>query len=179
MAKTRVPAPAETIAGAIRIVRGHKVLLDADLAALYGVATRVLVQAVKRNRDRFPADFLFQLTNQEVAALRSQPVISNAPGGRGGRRHLPYAFTEHGALMAATVLRSRRAIETSLYVVRAFVRLREMIVANRELAKKLAELEQRLDTHDRTIGEIVRAIRELTASPEPPTKRRIGFIQSD
>jgi hypothetical protein len=174
-ANARVPT--ERIAGAIRIVRGHKVLLDADLAALYGVATRVLVQAVKRNLDRFPADFMFQITDQEVAALRSQSVISNA--GRGGRRYRPYAFSEHGALMAAAVLNTPRAVEMSLYVVRAFVWLRETLRANRALANKLDELEQRVGTHDRDIAGIVRAIRELTAAPEPARKRRIGFIQED
>lgn len=179
MASTHAPVPAARIADAIRIVRGLKVLLDADLAALYGVATRKLVQAVKRNRDRFPAEFIFRLTDQEVAALRSQSVISNGRPGRGGRRYRPYAFSEHGALMAATVLNTPRAVEMSLYIVRAFVRLREAVSTNRALAKKLDELEQRLDTHDRAIGEIVRAIRELTASPEPAKKQRIGFIQAD
>lgn len=116
--RTKAPVPTEQIADAIRIVRGHKVLLDTDLATRYGVKTRVLVQAVKCNRDRFPADFMFQLTNQEVAALRSQSVISNAQPGRGGRRYAPYAFSEHGALMAATVLNTARAVEMSLYVVR-------------------------------------------------------------
>jgi hypothetical protein len=171
--------PTERIGGVIRIVRGHKVLLDADLAMLYGVATRVLVQAVKRNIDRFPADFTFQLTDQEVAGLRSQSVISNARPGRGGRRYRPYAFSEHGALMAAAVLNTPRAVEMSLYSVRAFVRLREALSANRALAKKLDELERRLDSHDQAISEIVRAIRDLTAPPEPAGKRRIGFIQSD
>jgi hypothetical protein len=176
--ETNAPAATQRIASAIRVVRGHKVLLAAELAALYGVATRVLVQAVRRNRERFPADFLFQLTDQEVVALRSQSVISDARPGRGGRRYRPYAFSEHGALMAATVLNTPRAVEMSLYIVRAFVRLREAAAANRALARKLDELEQRLHTHDQAIAEIVRAIRELTAVPEPK-QRRIGFIQSD
>lgn len=176
MVGSKAPAAAERIPEAIRIVRGHKVLLDADLAALYGVATRVLVQAVKRNRDRFPADFLFQLTDQEVASLRSQFVISNARPGRGGRRYAPYAFSEHGALMAATVLNTARAVEMSLYVVRAFVQLREILSANKALAKKLDELEQRLDDHDVAIAEIVQAIRELMAPAVPQPKRKIGFM---
>ena len=171
--------PAEQIESRILLVRGQRVLLDAELARLYGVSTGRLNEQVKRNLERFPADFMFQLTKQEVGALRSQFAMSNARPGRGGRRHAPFAFAEHGAIMAATVLNSPRAIEMSLYVVRAFVRLRGMIVANKQLTKKLDELEQRLDTHDHAIGEIMRAIREFTAPPEPARKRRIGFIQSD
>jgi hypothetical protein len=152
------------------------VMLDADLAKLYGVATRVLVQAVKRNIQRFPDDFTFQLTNHEVAALRSQSVISKGGSGRGGRRYAPYVFTEHGALMAASVLNTPRAVEMSRFVVRAFVRLREVIAASGQLAQKLDELEKRLHEHDEAIVEIVRAIRQLTASPPPAPKRRIGFI---
>ena len=161
----------------ILLLRGQRVVLDAELARLYGVGTGRLNEQVKRNLERFPADFMFQLTKQEVAALRSQFAISNV--GRGGRRHAPSAFTEHGAIMAATVLSSPRAIEMSLHVVRAFVRLREMIVANKALAKKLDELEQRVNTHDQAIGDLVRAIRELSTPPDPARKRRIGFIQSD
>jgi len=119
-------------------VRGQKVLLDADLARLYGVSTGRLNEQVKRNLERFPADFLFQLTKQEVTALRSQFAMSNAPPGRGGRRHAPFTFAEHGAIMAATVLNAPRAIEMSLYVVRPFVRLREMIIANKALAARRA-----------------------------------------
>jgi len=128
--------------------------------------------------DPFPGDFMFQLTNQELAILRSQFATSSSQTRRlasGGRRTAPYAFTEHGPIMAATVLNSPRAIEVSAYVVRAFVRLREMIAANKELAKKLHELEQRLDTHDQAITEIMHAIRQLMAPPEPK-KRPIGFI---
>src|SRR3970040_2141722 len=120
------PVPRERIERAILVLRGHKVMLDADLAALYGVETRVLVQAVKRNLERFPKDFMFQLTNQELATWRSQIVMSN-PGARMGLRRPPFAFTEHGALMAATVLNSPRAVEMRLYVVRDFVRLREVL----------------------------------------------------
>lgn len=176
MTKAKPAVLAEQIAAAIRIVRGHKVLFDADLAALYGVETRALLQAVKRKRDRFPADFIFHLTNQEVASLRSQTVISNARPGRGGRRYTPYAFSEHGALMAATVLNTARAVEMSLYVVRAFVRMREVIAASKELAKKLDELERRLDDHDDAIVEVVKAIRQLTAPTTLTPKRRIGFV---
>lgn len=171
-------APHAPIESRILLVRGQRILLDAELARLYGVSTGRLNEQVKRNRGRFPADFLFQLTKQEVAALRSQFAISNTPG-RGGRRYAPLAFTEHGAIMAATVLNSERAIEMSLHVVRAFVRLRDMIAANKALAAKLEELEQRLATHDQVIGEIIQAIRDLAAAPEPTRKQRIGFIQSD
>jgi hypothetical protein len=168
--------PAERIADVIRVVRGRRAMLDADLAALYGVATRVLVQAVKRNLERFPAEFVFRLANQEVAGLRSQFVISNLGVGRGGRRYLPYAFTEHGALMAAMVLNTPRAVEMSRYVVRAFVRLRDIVAANARLAQKLDELERRLNDHDEAIVEIVRTIRQLTAPPPLAPKRRIGFV---
>jgi len=156
----------------IFLVRGQKVLLDAGLAALYDVEVRALNQAVKRNEGRFPADFVFQLTAEENEALKSQFVISKSS--RGGRRHAPYAFTEHGAIMAAGVLNSPRAVEMSIYVVRAFLRLREMLATHKELAAKLAELEQRLETHDRKIVEIIKAIHVLAMPPEKPA-RQIGF----
>ncbi len=174
--EAKAAAPAERIVEAILVVRGRKVMLDADLARLYGVPTRVLVQAIKRNLDRFPPDFMFQLTNHQVAALRSQSVISNIRSGRGGRRYTPHAFTEHGALMAATVLNTPRAVEMSRFVVRAFVRLRGLVAANEQLAKKLDELEKRLDDHDDAIVEIVRTIRQLTAAPPPVPRRKIGFV---
>jgi len=168
----------EALASRILLVRGVRVMLDADLAALYGVETRVLVQAVKRNLARFPEDFMFQLTAQEFADLRSQTVISSA--GHGGRRTAPYAFSEHGALMAATILNSSRAIEVSVYVVRAFVQLRDLLASNKELAQRFSELERRLErklaTHDQAIASILDAIRQLMAPPNPP-KRPIGFIQ--
>jgi hypothetical protein len=170
-------AAVDAIAGRILLVRGTRVLLDADLAALYGVETRVLVQAVKRNAARFPEDFLLQLTAEEFAGLRSQFVISNA--GRGGRRYPPQVFTEHGALMAATILNSSRAIEVSVYVVRAFVQLRGVLASNKELAQRLRQLEQRLERrltdHDVAIADILRAIRQLMNPPEP-AKRPIGFV---
>jgi hypothetical protein len=156
----------------IFLVRGQKVLLDADLAALYGVEVKALNQAVKRNEERFPPDFVFQLTAEENEALRSQTVTSKIS--RGGRRYAPYAFTEHGAIMAASVLNSQRAVEMSIYVVRAFLRLRETLATHKELAAKLAELEQRLETHDNTINEIIQAIHVLAMPPEKPV-RQIGF----
>jgi hypothetical protein len=151
-------------------LRNHKVILDSDLAQLYGVSVKRLNEQVKRNRERFPKDFLFRLTAKEHESLRSQ----NATSKRGGRRFLPYAFTEHGAIMAATVLNSERAIEMSVFVVRAFVRLRETIATNRQIAGKLEELESRLEKHDTAIQDIIDAIKELM-SPEVPPRRKIGF----
>ena len=156
----------------ILILRHHRVILDSDLAELYGVPVRQLNQQVKRNGDRFPADFMFQLTAKEDQILRSQIVISSQT--HGGRRYPPYAFTEHGAIMAATVLNSNRAIEMSVFVVRAFVRMREMLVKNRQLAAKINELDRRLETHDTAIQDLIEAIKELMAPEEMP-KRKIGF----
>jgi hypothetical protein len=167
----------EAIARRIVLVRGERVLLDADLAALYGIETRVLVQAVKRNLARFPKDFLFQLAAEEFAALRSQFVISNV--GRGGRRYRPQVFTEHGALMAAAILNSPRAIEVSVYVVRAFLQLRDLLAGNTELAHRLKDLERRLErkiaAQDVVIADILAAIRQLMKPPEP-SRRPIGFV---
>ena len=157
-------------------------MLDADLAELYGVSTGRFNEQVRRNRDRFPSDFMFQLTNQEVERLRSQIAISIGETrriGRGGRRYLPHEFTEHGAIMAATILNTPRAIEVSVFVVRAFVRLREMVAANKELSKKLDELDRRVSHHDEAITGIVKAIRELATPPEPKARRRIGFVSGD
>jgi hypothetical protein len=151
-------------------LRNHKVILDTDLAELYGVPVKRLNEQVKRNRERFPGDFLFRLTAKEHASLRSQ----NATAKRGGRRYPPFAFTEHGAIMAATILNSKRAIEMSVFVVRAFVRLRETMAANRQIAGKLQELESRLEKHDTAIQDIIDAIKELMAPEEPP-RRKIGF----
>jgi len=156
----------------ILVLRHHKVILDTDLAELYGVPVRHLNQQVKRNVERFPSDFTFQLTAKEDTALRSQFVISKK--GRGGRRYSPYAFTEHGAIMAATVLNSKRAIQMSVFVVRAFVRLREMLSANRQLAAKIEELDHRLGTHDDAIQELMDAIKELMI-PEEKSRHKIGF----
>jgi hypothetical protein len=156
----------------ILILRGTRVILDSELAELYGVQVKRLNEQVKRNRERFPQDFMFQLSPSELENLRSQFATSRSR--RGGRRHLPYAFTEHGAIMAATVLRSQRAIETSVFVVRAFVRLRDMLATNGKVAGKLVELERRLKGHDASIQAIIDAIHELMA-PEPRKRRRIGF----
>jgi hypothetical protein len=156
----------------ILIVRRQRVILDSDLAELYGVTVKRLNQQVNRNQERFPADFMFQLTSTEDKALRLQ--IATSKKGRGGRRYLPYAFTEHGAIMAATVLNSPRAVEMSVFVVRAFVRMREMLAKNRQLAAKINELDRRLETHDTTIQDIIEAIKELMV-PEGPSKRKIGF----
>jgi len=168
----------ERIAQSILVLRGHRVLLDADLAALYGVTTKRLNEQVRRNRDRFPEDFVFQLSQEEHEALRSQ--FATLKTGRGQhRKYLPYVFTEHGAIMAAAVLDTPRAVEMSLYVVRTFVKLREMLASNKELARKLNELERKLGAHDQAIASILSAIRELMAPPEVPKKRRIGFVQTD
>ena len=136
MPKTNAIVPLERIESRILLIRGHKVMLDSDLAELYVVTTKRLNEQVKRNRQRFPADFMFQLTSDEATNLRSR--IATSKQGRGGRRYRPYAFTEHGAIMAASVLNSHRAIEVSIYVVRAFVKLREMLRTHKELARKLA-----------------------------------------
>src|SRR5215471_770633 len=156
----------------ILFIRGHKVLLDSDLAELYGVSVKRLNEQVKRNAERFPDDFMFRLTLAEFEALRSQ--IATSKTGRGGRRYLPFAFTEHGAIMAASVLNSGRAVEVSVFVVRAFVRLREMLSAHKQLAAKVKELERRLGTNDERIQEVIEAIRELTEIPTKPQKQ-IGF----
>lgn len=161
--------PAGSLEQSIHSFRGQRVMLDADLAALYGVETRALVQAVQRNRDRFPGDFMFQLTKEEFDGLRSQDVISNV--GRGGRRYPPYAFTEQGLAMLSSVLRSERAIQVNIEIMRAFVRLRQMLAANSELAVRLDELEQR---YDRQFKAVFDAIREMMAPPQPP-RRRLGF----
>jgi hypothetical protein len=165
-------APASAVESRILFLRDQRVILDADLAKLYGVPVRQLNQQMKRNRERFPSDFVFQLKAREREILRSQIVISRAA--HGGRRYLPYAFTEHGAIMAATVLNSDRAVQMSVFVVRAFVRLREMLATSRKLASKLYELEERLDMHDSGIRDLFRAIRRLMA-PKKTSKSRIGF----
>jgi hypothetical protein len=154
----------------IYLVRGHKVMLDEDLARLYDVETRILTRAVRRNADRFPADFMFQLLDQEVANLRSQIGISSSS--YGGRRYHPLVFTEQGIAMLSTVLRSKKAVRVNIEIMRAFVKLRGFISSNQELARKLAELEQR---YDRQFKGVFDAIRELMSPAEPPKKRRIGF----
>lgn len=158
----------------ILTVRGRRVLLDSDLAALYGVEVKKLNQAVKRNLERFPEDFSFVLTRQELTILRSQDVTSSW----GGRRYLPRVFTEHGAIMAASVLNSPRAIEMSVYVVRAFVKMHETLAATAELAHRLRAVERRIDEHDESIRALVAAVRQLMAPPDSP-KRRIGFQKDE
>lgn len=167
---TNAIVPLEQIESRILLIRGHKVMLDSDLAELYGVTTKRLNEQVKRNKDRFPADFMFQLTPEEDESLRSHFATST----RGGRRYRPYAFTEHGAIMAASVLNSHRAIEVSVFVVRAFVKLRELLATHQELAQKLTELEQKIQGYDEDITTLFEAIRQLM---EPPGKssKHIGF----
>ena len=148
-------------------------MLDADLAELYGVETRVLVQVVKRNVNRFPKDFMFQLSDEETKLLRSQIVISNR--GRGGRRYLPYVFTEQGVAMLSTVLNSERAVQINIEIMRAFVRLREMLLSHKDLARKLDALERKYESHDMHIRSLFEAIRQLMTPPEPK-KRKIGFL---
>lgn len=154
------------------MARGKRVALGADLAMLYGVETKALTQAVRRNSARFPQDFAFVLTKQEFANLKSQNVTSSW----GGIRKAPVAVTEHGALMAAAVLDPPRATEVSVHVVRAFVRMRDALATHRELGKRLDELERQVGTHDRAIGQILDAIRQLTVPPEAPRRGRIGFL---
>jgi ORF6N domain len=183
MAKQKAPArtaPVTHIAHAILVLRGHRVILDADLAALYGVTTKRLNEQVKRNQDRFPEDFMFRLTAEEAAVLRSQFATSKTrpKEGRGGARYQPFAFTEHGAIQVANVLNSPRAVEMGVHVVRAFVQLRELLASNQELAKRLDQLEARigkkLASHDDAITAILSAIRELM-NPPAPKRRGIGF----
>ena len=153
-------------------LRGQRVILDADLAALYEVPTKALNQAVKRNADRFPAEFAFRLTMKEFTVLRSQTVTSSF---HGGRRYLPYAFTEHGVLMAANVLNSPRAVAVSVALVKAFVRLREVLVTNQVVGKRLAEVEKTLVTHDAALRDIYQRIKPLLLPPPDPPRKKIGF----
>jgi hypothetical protein len=169
---TRRRAAVLPIESRITILHHQKVILDTALAEIYGVPVKRLNQQVRRNRERFPADFMVQITAREFRALRLQFATANK--GRGGRRSLPYAFTEHGAIMAATVLNSEQAVKMSVLVVRAFVRLREMLTANREFADRIAELEKHLATHDGTIQEIIDVVRQLM-SPARTRASKIGF----
>ena len=166
-------------------LRGQKVLLDSELARIYGVLTKRLNEQIRRNADRFPADFVFQVTAQEVKNLKSQFATSSLQGGmksqmvtaseHGGRRKLPYAFTEHGAIMAATVLNSPQAIEMSVFVVRAFVKMREHLISTRELARRLAEIEKQLLIHDSALVELYQQIQPLLLPPDDPPSRPIDF----
>ena len=170
--------PAELIEQRIFLIRGHKVMIDSDLASLYDVPTGALNRAVKRNIDRFPEDFCFQLTDEELEALRFQSGISKKAG-RGGRRYLPYVFTEQGVAMLASVLNSSRAVQVSIGIVRVFVKLRAILATHTELGRRLEELERKFEKHDSELHYVFEAIRELMA-PEPvPSKRRIGFNASE
>ena len=160
----------------ILLLRGQRVILDTDLAQLYGVPVKRLNEQVKRNAKRFPFDFVFRLSRAENKNLRSQ--IATSSSGHGGRRFLPLAFTEHGAIMAATVLNSKKAVDMSIFVVRAFVRMREAFAMNQQLVSKLAELERRMESHDAEIQQLFEAIRALMA-PLPANQRRIGFELPD
>ncbi|HEY9198666.1 MAG TPA: ORF6N domain-containing protein [Gammaproteobacteria bacterium] len=172
---TKTPVPAKTVVPLERItesilwLRGQKVMLSHDLALLYGVEAKVLVQAVKRNAERFPDDFVFQLTKQEDTNLKSQIVTSSWGG---ARRALPYAFTEQGVAMLSSVLRSPRAVQVNIEIMRTFVKLRQLLTSNVELARKLAVLESKYDAQFKAVFD---AIRELMKPPEPGRKRSIGF----
>jgi len=170
--KSPVGIPTERVEQRILLIRGQKVILDSDLADLYGVPTKRLNEQIKRNSERFPADFMFQLTKKEFEILKSQ----NATSSWGGRRTPPYAFTEHGSLMAANVLKSKTAIETSILVVRAFMQLREMLASHKDLSRKLSEMEGKYDHQFKVVFD---AIRQLMAPPPAGKKRRIGFIVHD
>jgi len=186
---------APEVRSAIRLIRKQRVVLDTDLARFYGVTTKRLNEAVKRNHSRFPEDFAFHLSDQEYASLRAmafdepsqatdaspacaRPLrsqIATSKERRGGRRYRPYAFTEHGAIMAATILKSKRAIEMSVFVVRAFVRIREQLTASATLAKRLAEIEKALLTHDQALIDLYEQIRPLLVPPPEPPRKSIGF----
>ncbi|MCX5706628.1 MAG: ORF6N domain-containing protein [Candidatus Omnitrophica bacterium] len=182
----KVVVPEETIERKIFMLRGQKVMLSPHLAVLYGVTPSTLIQAVKRNIERFPGDFMFQLTNKERENLKSQFVISSRDSlrsqnvilnsSRRGKhiKYLPYAFTEQGVAMLSSILRSKRAIQVNIAIMRAFVKLRQILATHKELAQKLRELENRITQHDGAIEDIFEAIRQLMTIPEKP-KRRIGF----
>ncbi len=166
MAETDSLVPIERIASQIYVIRGQKVMLDSDLAALYGVMTGRLNEQVKRNSRRFPGDFAFQLAPEEFKALMSQNAISNA--GRGGRRKPPWVFTEQGVAMLSSVLRSDRAADVNVAIMRTFVRLRQVFATNEELARKVAQ-------HDRKIEALFEHVKALLEPPDRPTKKRVGF----
>jgi hypothetical protein len=164
--------PVEQIENAILLIRGQKVMLDRDLAELYGVETRTLKQAVRRNSKRFPPDFMFELTKEELENWRSQIVISNRD--RMGLRYKPMAFTEHGVAMLSSVLNSDRAIDVNIQIMRAFLRLRDMLATQKQLAQKLGELERKFESHDESIRAIFEAIHQLMTPPEK-ARKEIGF----
>ena len=168
----QLPVPVEVIERRIYLIRGQKVMLDSDLAALYLVETKALNRAVRRNIERFPEDFMFQLTTEEAESLRCQFGTSNV--GRGGRRYLPYVFTEHGVAMLSSVLNSKRAIEVNIAIMRAFVKLREMMESNEELNRKFATVIRKLAEHDKYFAVVFNELEKLKAQPVPP-RRQIGF----
>jgi len=168
--------PEESIESKIFLLRGQKVMLSIHLAKLYGVKVKVLMQAIKRNIERFPEDFMFQLTLEEAKSLRSQFVTLNNKGSKRGKhlKFMPYAFTEQGVAMLSSVLHSKKAVQVNIAIMRAFVKLRQILFHHKELAYKLEELERKISGHDEDIQNIFEAIRQLMAPPEKP-KRRIGF----
>jgi len=170
--KSAAIIPSERIDRSILLIRGHKVLLDRDLAALYGVKPIALRQQVKRNRARFPADFMLQLTPKEAETLVSQSVI---PSRRSLGGSLPYAFTQEGVAMMSSVLRSEQAIHVNIEIMRAFVRLRRILASHTELARRLDELEKKYDKHDKQLGAVFEAIRRLMTPPPEPKRPQIGF----
>jgi hypothetical protein len=174
--KDRALIPVEIIERRIAMARGHKVMVDSDLAELYQVETRVLVQAIKRNLNRFPADFMFQLSREETAAMRSQIVIaSNRNAAKRNVRYRPYAFTEHGALMLSSVLKSDRAAQMGIYVVRVFVKLREVLSANKDLAREFDQLRQEQQRQGKQIRQVFVVLGKLLEPPANPRKRPMGF----
>ncbi len=166
----------ERIVQFIMVIRGEKVILDSDLAKLYGVETRRLNEQVRRNLEKFPNDFMFQLTKDEFLNLKSQNATSSP--GWGGRRKPPLVFTEHGALQAANVLNSPQANKMSVFIIRAFIRLREMALSNETLALKVDQLENRVSDHDEILMELIKEIRKLVDTPNPGQKKTIGFLKS-
>ncbi|EQD24485.1 MAG: hypothetical protein D084_Lepto4C00430G0011 [Leptospirillum sp. Group IV 'UBA BS'] len=174
MPESLSPISIESIVSRIFLIRGQKVMLDSDLASLFGVPTKRFNEQIKRNNSRFPSDFMFQLAQEEFDSLKSQIATSNT--GRGGRRYLPFVFTEHGAIMAATVLNSPLAVEMSVFVVRAFVKLREMLSTHKEVARKIEELERKLADHDEAIIGLFEAIRQLMGPPLE-NRKQIGFTK--
>ncbi|MBL9187805.1 MAG: ORF6N domain-containing protein [Opitutaceae bacterium] len=190
----KTPAAVPAIDLVIHTLRSERVILDADLAKIYGVATKVFNQAVKRNREKFPSDFIFQLSAEEAEAMNRSQIVTGSKGrslrsqivtsnkGRGGRRYLPYAFTEHGAIMAANVLNSPQAVHMSVFVVRAFIAMRAVLTDTRELARKLASLEKeltsRLDTHESAIVDVLQRVMALLEPPPPAPEtpaKEMGF----
>ena len=174
MADKKLALSVERIERLILLIRGHKVMLDADLAELYGISVKRLNEQVRRNLKRFPSDFMIRLNREEFEVLRSQ-FATLKPGRGEHRKYLPYAFTEQGVAMLSSVLNSERAIEVNIEIMRAFARLRQLISAHRELSRKLTDLEKRIGAHDEQIRVIFDAIRQLMTPPEP-SKRKIGFI---